>query len=179
MRSSALSALLIAVALATTACDSAPPADTKPLGNITAKPQECGLISRQAITRATGLHDFLATGSRPGDPFSRCIVRKLQSDEMGAELSITLDNPSALSVAELEGTKKADHGVDLPADLGPGFTAQFEGKHGLSTYANAWTPDARRLLTIWITPGAPGRDHRADAIEFVRQLRPILLSPSK
>ncbi|GAA1739216.1 hypothetical protein [Nonomuraea bangladeshensis] len=179
MRTPLLPALLIAVLLAAPACSFSPPPDNRPLGDVTAKPQECGLISRDAIARATGLDDFLATGSRPGERFDRCIVRKLQSDEIGAELSITFDNPSSLSLEELEGTKQHDHGVDLPADLGPGFTAQFEGKDGLRTYAYAWTPDTRRRLSIWITPGAPGRDHRADAIEFVRQLKPILLSPSK
>ncbi|MGR6914168.1 hypothetical protein ACU635_07945 [[Actinomadura] parvosata] len=146
---------------------------------MTAKPQECGLISRQAIARATGLDEFLATGSRPGERFDRCIVRKLQSADLGSELSISIDDPSALSLDELEGTKQHDQGIDLPAELGPGFTAQFEGKNGLNTYAYAWTPDTSRRLSIWITPGGPGRDHRADAIEFVRQLKPILLTPSK
>ncbi|MFC5824984.1 hypothetical protein [Nonomuraea insulae] len=146
---------------------------------MTAKPQECGLISRQAIARATGLDGLLATGSRPGERFDRCIARKLHSDDIGAELSITFDDQSSLSLDELEGTKQHDRGVNLPADLGPGFTAQIEGKNGPSTYAYAWTPDTRRRLSIWITPGAPGRDHRADAIEFVRQLKPILLSTSK
>ncbi|MEU8361233.1 hypothetical protein AB0C27_34980 [Nonomuraea sp. NPDC048882] len=143
---------------------------------MTAQPLECGLISRQAIARVTGLDDFLATGSRPGERFDRCVVRKQGGDDIGAELSITLDDPSALTLEELEGTKQHDRGVDLPADLGPGYTAQIEGDNGLRTYAYAWTPDTRRRLSIWITPGAPGRDHRADAIEFVRHLKPILLT---
>lgn len=174
-----LPAMLMVVTLASSACSSPPPPDTRPLGNVTAQPQECGLISRQAIARAIGLDGFLASGSRPGERFDRCIVSKPQSDDLGAELSISLDDPSALSLEELESTKQHDHGVDLPADLGPGYTAHYEGKKGLSTYAYAWTPDTRRRLSIYITPGAQGRDHRADVIEFVRQLRPILLSTSK
>ncbi|WP_155128964.1 hypothetical protein [[Actinomadura] parvosata] len=174
-----LPAVLMVVTLAGSACSSSPPPDTRPLGDVTAQPQECGLISRQAIARAIGLDDFLASGSRPGERFDRCIVSKPQSDEPGAELSISFDDPSALSLDELESTKQHDRGVDLPTGLGPGYTAQYEGKKGLSTYAYAWTPDARRRLSIYITPGAPGRDHRADAIEFVRQLKPILLTPSK
>lgn len=179
MRTSLRTALLIAASLLVSACSSPPPPDTRPLGEVTAKPQDCGLISRQAIARATGLDDFLATGSRPGERFDRCIVQELGSEEIGARLSITFDDPSAISLEELLSTKEHDKGADLPADIGPGFTAQIEGKDGPSTYAYAWTPDARRRLSIWITPGAPGRDHRADAIEFVRQLKPILLSPSK
>ncbi|WP_433435080.1 hypothetical protein [Nonomuraea sp. CA-141351] len=103
----------------------------------------------------------------------------MQRDGFGAQLSIELHNPSAISLEELESTKEHDKGVDLPANLGPGFTAQIEGKNGRSTYAYAWTGDARRRLSIWITPGAPGRDPRADAIEFVRQLKPLLLSTPK
>jgi hypothetical protein len=180
MRKVSLPALLIAGALVSAACSpSPPPPDTRPLGDVMAGPQECGLISRQVIARITGLDEFRATGSRPGEPFDRCIVRKEGGDAIGAALSITFDNPSALTVEELEGTKQHDRGQDLPADLGPGFTAQIEGEDGMKTYAYAWTPDARRRLSIWITPGAPGRDHRADAIELVRQLKPILFAQSK
>lgn len=179
MRTFFPTALLVAAMITASSCSSSPPPDTRPLGNVTAKPQECGLISRQAIARATGLEEFDASGSRPGEPFERCVVVESPGDGFEAQLSIDLFNPSALSVEELASTKEHDKGIDLPAGLGPGFTAQIEGENGPSTYAYAWTDDARRRLSIWITPGAPGRDHRADAIEFVRQLKPILLSPPK
>ncbi|MFF0775840.1 hypothetical protein ACFYUK_43610 [Nonomuraea wenchangensis] len=178
MRATFLGPSLIAAIVVVSACTSSPPPDTSPLGEVTAGPQECGLISKQAIIRATGLQEYEASGSEPGRPFSYCIVTDPQNEGRGFLLSVKLDNPSALSLEELTNTMKHDRGVDLPPDLGPGYTAEFESKNGPSTYAYAWTPDTRRLLSIWITPGAPGRDHRADAIEFVRQLRPILLAPS-
>jgi hypothetical protein len=171
--------LLLAVAAALSACTSSPPPDTRPLGDATAEPRECGLISSTAIERITGVKDFEASGSRPGEPFSHCIVTDPSEQDREALLSVSFDDPSALSLLELESTKKHDRGVDLPADLGPGYTAHFDGKAGPSTYAYAWTPDARRRLSIWITPGAPGRDHRADAIELVRQLKPILFKESQ
>ncbi|MEV1169193.1 hypothetical protein [Nonomuraea sp. NPDC049784] len=146
---------------------------------MTTQPQECGLISREAIIRATGLQDYSASGSQPGESFERCVITQTQSQKLGAQLSIELHNPSPFTVEELESTKRIDKGTDLPAGLGPGFTARTEGKNGPSTYAFAWTDDARMMLSIWIVPGAPGRDPRADAIEFVRQLKPILLSTPK
>ncbi|MEV4079281.1 hypothetical protein ACGFJC_42410 [Nonomuraea fuscirosea] len=180
MRASFLAPVLLTAAAVMSACTSTqPPPDTRPLGDVTASPQECGLISREAIVRATGLKEFDASGSEPGKPFSYCLVTDPQNQTREALLSIQFDDPSALSLQELESTKKHDRGVDLPSGLGPGFTAEFEGKAGPSTYAYAWTPDTRRRLSIWITPGAPGRDHRADAIEFVRHLKPILLTPGE
>ncbi|MFG1617992.1 hypothetical protein ACGFI3_35015 [Nonomuraea wenchangensis] len=179
MRATFLGPSLIAAIAVVSACTSSPPPDTSPLGEVTAGPQECGLISKQAIIRATGVEEYETSGSEPGKPFSYCIVTDPQDEERGFLLSVKLDNPSALSLEELQNTMKHDRGVDLPPDLGPGYTAEFESKNGPSTYAYAWTPDTRRLLSVWITPGAPGRDHRADAVEFVRQLKPILLSPSK
>ncbi|MCK2213452.1 hypothetical protein MF672_006545 [Actinomadura sp. ATCC 31491] len=179
MRASILAPLLLMAMAMASACTSSPPPDTRPLGNVTASPQECGLIAKRVIIRATGVEMYEASGSERGGPFSYCVVTDPQHDDRGSLLSIQLDNPSALSAEELANTKKHDHGVDLPPGLGPGYTANFDGKNSRNTYAYAWTSDASRLLSVWITPGASGRDHRADAIEFIRQLRPVLLATAK
>ncbi|MEU0564759.1 hypothetical protein ABZ297_05065 [Nonomuraea sp. NPDC005983] len=42
----------------------------------------------------------------------------------------------------------------------------------------AWHQDGSKMLSIRINQGAPGRDHQADAIEFARQLKPLLLTPA-
>lgn len=70
--------------------------------------------------------------------------------------------------------------MDLPDGLGPGFSARRKNAQGRSiAFVYGWTPDHEKLLSVNIMEGAPGRDSVADAVEFFRQLKPLLLdSPS-
>jgi hypothetical protein len=90
---------------------------------------------------------------------------------------IELHDPFSSTLQSLEGTKVADKGADLPNGLGPGYSAPIKDKDGNSVGAKAlaWTRDGSKMLDIQIIQGAPGRDHQADVVEFVRQLRPLLL----
>ncbi|MEU7746730.1 hypothetical protein [Nonomuraea sp. NPDC049158] len=86
----------------------------------------------------------------------------------------------ATSIQSLEATKASDKGVSLPNGLGPGFSALIKDEEGtpVGAYALAWVPDGSKLLSVKIARGAPGRDIRADAVEFAKQLKPFLLSSS-
>ncbi|WP_327105153.1 hypothetical protein [Nonomuraea glycinis] len=93
---------------------------------------------------------------------------------------IEVFDPSPHDSADLENTKAATKGIDLPAELGPGFAARrMNGKDQTVAFVYGWTPDYERLLTINIMEGAPGRDSLADATEFFRQLKPLLLDKPK
>ncbi|MEQ4725180.1 hypothetical protein [Nonomuraea sp. B19D2] len=93
-------------------------------------------------------------------------------------MSIELYNPFDSTLESLEYTKTKDGGSDLPSNAGPGYSAPIKDADGriIGAKALAWTENGTKLLTIYIARGAPGRDHRADIVEFVRQLRPLLLS---
>ncbi|NRQ36665.1 hypothetical protein HII36_33245 [Nonomuraea sp. NN258] len=171
---------LLAGLVMVTSCSAATPRDQRPLGSVTAVPQVCGLISKDAIGRATGLTRFSASGSEPGGPFKLCSVIEEPDQGEGSRLLIEIYEPPPTSLQGLENTKAHDNGSELPEGLGPGYSAliQRDGEV-VGAYVYAWTPDVRRLLSIRITHGAPGRDHRADAIEFLRQLKPLLLAPSR
>ncbi|MEV0353253.1 hypothetical protein AB0H88_46510 [Nonomuraea sp. NPDC050680] len=181
MSSRALLSASLAALLIMAGCSSPPPQqDRRPLGNITAEPRECGLISRDAIARATGLDDFYADGTTSISHFAYCQVTRSPDTSEPAWMLIELRDPMDTSIQSLEATKLSDKGVSLPTDLGPGFSAAIKDKEGTSVgaYALAWMPDGSKLLSVRIARGAPGRDIRADAIEFAKQLKPFLLPSS-
>lgn len=171
-------ALLVAALATATACSPpSPPVDRRPLGSVTAPPVECGLISSQAITRALGLDTFYASGSTSAANFSRCIVSRSPAIEDRARISVELHDPFASTLQSLEHTKDIEKGADLPSDVGPGYSAALKDKDGNTVGAKvlAWTQDGTKMLSIQIVQGAPDRDQQADAVEFARQLRPLLL----
>ncbi|WP_219468502.1 hypothetical protein [Nonomuraea rhizosphaerae] len=166
--------------LTVTACSSAPPQtpDTQPLGNVTAAPQECGLISAQAIQIAVGFGDYTANGTKMdmGKRFKSCTVAKRPVDAQGARLSIQFFDPSLSTAQDLENDKASRAGEDLPDGLGPGYVTPIkESGKVVGARAFAWTADGGRLLSVNIRHGSSRRDPGADAVEFLRQLRPILL----
>lgn len=176
---------LLAVALfAATSCSSSPPpppTDRRPLGDVTAPPAEaeCGILARHAIARALGRDDFHASGSTSVAHFSYCVISRSPAfEEKGALMSIELHNPFPSTLDALQNSKVADKGTDLPADAGPGYSAPYKDADGnaIGAQARAWTQDVTKVLDIKIVRGGPGRDHKADIEEFVRQLRPLLLS---
>ncbi len=175
---------LLAVALSVTAsCTSSPPpppADRRPLGNVTAPPAEaeCGIFAHRAIARALGRDDFYASGSSSTANFSHCVISKSPAIEDKALLTVELHDPFPSTMDALQNSKVADKGTDLPADAGPGYSSPITDTDGnvIGAQARAWTQDATKVLDIKIVRGGPGRDHKADAVEFVRQLKPLLLS---
>lgn len=171
--------VLTAAILVAAACSSPPPPkDQRPLGTVTASLGECGLISKEAIARATGLDDFYASGTNSVSHFSYCVVSKSPDMKEPARLSIELHDPLQFSQEGLERRRVADKGVALPNGVGPGYSAVIKGEDGeaLGAYVSAWTPDGAKMLSIRLYQGAPGRDHQADVIEFAKQLRPVLLT---
>ncbi|MEU5864147.1 hypothetical protein ABZ815_23440 [Nonomuraea sp. NPDC047529] len=150
------------------------------MGNVTANPRECDLISSNAIQIATGFRDYRAVGTRMSEGrFASCSV----ADDLGSEgklgLVIRVHEPSPVSPEGLENTKVTTGGHDLPGRLRPGFASRRKDATGqLVAFVYGWTPDYRHLLSIEVTAGAPGRDSLADAVEFFRQLKPILLVPA-
>lgn len=171
--------LLVAIGLAA-GCSTPPPPpqDTRTLGNVTAEPRECDLISANAIKLATGLNDYTARGTKMdmGRRFESCTVMEDLTPGGDRGLLIELFDPSTDDAADLENTKTTSGGADLPAELGPGFTARRKNaKDQTIATVYGWTPDYARLLVVNIMEGAPGRDSLADATEFFRQLKPILL----
>ena len=178
MRAWRTTALLAATLATVTACTSLPPVDHSPLGSVTALPVECGLISSQAITRALGLDTFYASGSTSAANFSHCIVSRSPAIEDRARMSIELHDPFNSTLQSLQHTKTSDKGTDLPSDIGPGYSVSIKDKDGKTVGAKvlAWTQDGSKMLTIQIVQGAAGRDQQADAVEFARQLKPLLLT---
>ncbi|MGW4411449.1 hypothetical protein ACWEJ6_45990 [Nonomuraea sp. NPDC004702] len=180
-----LSLMFLATLLLLMAACSSPPdtaSDTRPLGNITATPRECGLISANAIQIATGFKDYRAIGTRMsgGRQFASCSVVDGLALEGELGLVIKVHEPSPVSPEGLENTKVATGGNDLPAGLRPGFASRRKDATGqVIDFVYGWTPDYQRLLSIEVTEGAPGRDSLADAVEFFRQLKPLLLTSSR
>ncbi|MFI6923081.1 hypothetical protein ACIBIZ_24270 [Nonomuraea spiralis] len=175
-------AIIFVTLILVAGCSSAPPPDTRSLGNITASPRECDLISANAIRIATGLNDYQAFGTKMdmGRRFGSCTVTEKSAGEHEHGLLIELFDPSRDDADDLENTKLSMNGDDLPGRLGPGFAARRKNAQGKSiAFVYGWTSDYKRLLTVNIMEGAPGRDSLADAVEFFRQLKPLLLSVSK
>ncbi|WP_219500148.1 hypothetical protein [Nonomuraea ceibae] len=137
------------------------------------------MLSADAIARVTGLSTFYASGTGAVENFSHCVVTKSAESSERVRLEIELDDPAVPSVQELENAKAADKGVSLPGELGPGYSAILKDADGRPSgaYVSAWTSDGTKTLSIRLYQGAPGRDHQADVVEFVRQLRPVLLDP--
>lgn len=169
--------LIVAIASATACSPSSPPEDRSPLGAVTASPGECGILSQQAITRATGLTEFSTSGTKSPTRFKYCVVSKPADTKEPVRLEIELHPDLAFSLDGLERRKVADKGAALPAGAGPGYSAIIRGEGGQprGAFASAWTSHGTKLLSITLYQGAPGRDHQADVIEFARQLRPLLL----
>jgi hypothetical protein len=152
------------------------------LGNVTATPRECDLISANAIKIATGLNDYRAYGTKMdmGRKFASCSVREKGGSDSSLGLMIEVFDPSPNDAEDLENTKLSTHGKDLPDELGPGFAARRKNvKEKTIAFVYGWTPDYKRLLTVNIIEHAPGRDSLADATEFFRQLKPLLLDKPK
>ena len=179
MRIQPLTALAVLALGATCSCSSppAPPPDSRPLGNATGAPQECDLISANAIKLATGFKDYIAVGTKMDrGRFASCSVAEDVTPEGKLGLVIEVFDPSPNEAEDLENTKLSNHGNDLPSQLGPGFVARRKNdKDQTIAFVYGWTPDYKRLLTITIVENAPGRDSLADATEFFRQLKPLLL----
>ncbi|TMR15461.1 hypothetical protein ETD86_27165 [Nonomuraea turkmeniaca] len=178
-------ALLLA-AILLTACSNSPPPppsptpDTRPLGDVTADPKECGLISKQSIERATGLSDFTVKKymSDNGKHLESCYIYTKPRNESGYRLKIEIDDPSPLPLSQIAGSKASRNGVDLPADAGPGFTftiVEFGVNYGADGWA--WARDGSRMLSVTLAETPSNRDPQKDAAEFIRQLRPIVLDP--
>jgi hypothetical protein len=174
--------LLVALFTATSCSSSPPPppADRRPLGAVTAPPTEaeCAVLAHQAIARALGVDDFYASGSESAAHFSHCVISKSPAPEDKALMTIELHSPFDSTLDALENTKAGDKGTDLPSHAGPGYSAPIfdTGGNVIGAQARAWTKDVSKVLVIRIVSGKPGRDHKADVVEFVRQLRPLLLS---
>ncbi|MFG1972682.1 hypothetical protein ACGFJC_25425 [Nonomuraea fuscirosea] len=185
-RRSALTAVLLLVLSA--ACASAPPPpprDTRPLGDMTAKPLACdGLISARVLRIIVGTLPILTTTTgRPdkrlprGRYYSSCNVKVDDAREWA--LDVGLSDPFRGTPKELADTMAFDKGRPLPEELGPGYSATVsEGKKPAFAYVYGWTPGHERLLSIRILLGAP-RDSEADAIELFRYLKPIMLNQEK
>ncbi|MBF8191195.1 hypothetical protein ITP53_36900 [Nonomuraea sp. K274] len=179
------STLAVLAVLALAAACSSPPVpspDNRPLGNVTAAPRECDLISANAIKLATGLNDYTAFGTKMdmGQRFASCSVHEESDQESKAGLLIEVFDPSPNDAEDLEHTKVTTKGNNLPSDLGPGFVARRKNAQDETiAFVYGWTPDYKRLLTINIIEHAPGRDSLADATEFFRQLKPLLLDQPK
>ncbi|MEV0200113.1 hypothetical protein [Nonomuraea sp. NPDC050691] len=145
---------------------------------MTAAPQECDLISANAIKIATGLNDYMAYGTKMdmGRRFASCSVSEERGSDSSLGLMIEVFEPSPIDPEGLENTKLSTRGSDLPGALGPGFAARRKNaKDKTIAFVYGWTPDYERLLSINIIEHAPGRDSLADATEFFRQLKPLLL----
>lgn len=181
MRAWRSSVILSATLLAATACSSPPPSpvDRRPLGSVTKPPLECDFLSSQAISRAIGLDAFYASGTASPKDSTHCVVAKSPNIQDRTLLYIELQSSFTSTPESLQNTKIANQGTDLPTDSMPGFSAAIKDTDGntVGDKIFAWTHSGSKILAIQIIRGAPGRDHRADAIEFARQLRPLLLTP--
>jgi hypothetical protein len=179
-----LTVLFFIVAATGAACSSPPatPPDTRPLGDVTAAPRECDLISANAIKIATGLNDYTAYGTKKdsGRRFASCSIREEQNPGGERGLLIELFDPSENDAEDLENTKLSTRGNDLPDGLGPGFAGRRKNAQDKTiAFVYGWTPDYQRLLIVSILQNTQGRDSLADATEFFRQLRPVLLDKRK
>ncbi|MGW2161640.1 hypothetical protein [Nonomuraea sp. NPDC001699] len=176
-------ALLLAAGLLT-AC-SAPPTsppspapDTRPLGDITAAPKICGLVSKQSIERATGLSDFTVQKymSDDGKHLDSCYIYTKPRSGSGYRLRFEIDNTSPLPLKDIERIKASSDGVDLPSGSGPGYTFTLvESGVKYETAGWAWARDGSSMLTVTLAETPSNRDPQKDAAEFIRQLRPIVL----
>ena len=106
------------------------PEDRSPLGAVTASPGECGILSQQAITRATGLTEFSTSGTKSPTRFKYCVVSKPADTKEPVRLEIELHPDLAFSLDGLERRKVADKGAALPAGAGPGYSAIIRGEAG-------------------------------------------------
>ncbi|YCK36338.1 hypothetical protein ACNF49_20325 [Actinomadura sp. ATCC 39365] len=169
--------------LVVSACSASPalPPDNRPLGNVTAAPQECEMISADAIKIATGFRNYRAVGTKMDQGrFASCSVATDLTSEGKLGLVIEVFDPSPDDAEDLENTRRSTNGTDLPNGLGPGFAARRRnGQDQSIAFVYGWTSDYKRLLTVNIIEGAPGRDSVGDAVEFFRQLKPLLLTSSR
>ncbi|MEV0383744.1 hypothetical protein [Nonomuraea sp. NPDC050643] len=183
MRLTSSAGSILTLLALTVACTSrpAPLPDDRPLGNVTASPRECDLVSANAIKIATGFTEYKAVGTKMDKGrFASCSVAENLTPKGKLGLVIELFDPSPNDAEDLENTKLSTRGNDLPDELGPGFAAQRkDGKEQTISFVYGWTPDIQRLLTVSIVENVPGRDSLADATEFFRQLKPILLDKPK
>ncbi|MFB9470310.1 hypothetical protein ACFFR3_12380 [Nonomuraea salmonea] len=126
------------------------------------------------------MSDFYASGSTSASDFSHCVVSKSPSITDKALMTVELHDPYPSILQSLENGKARDSGVALPDGVGPGYSAPVKDTNGnlVGGKVFAWTPDGSKMLAIQIVKGAAGRDHQADAVEFARQLRPLLLAPA-
>jgi hypothetical protein len=135
-------------------------------------------MSTASIALAVGLSNFRASGSTSAADFSHCVITKLSESGSEAVMSVEVHDPLDTPMDNLAYAKTKDNGSDLPNGVQPGYSAPIKDTSGntIGAKALAWTPDGRKMLVIQIVRGAPGRDHRADVVDFMRQLRPTLLT---
>ncbi|MER6575337.1 hypothetical protein [Nonomuraea sp. NPDC001023] len=178
MRIWSLVTFLSALTMSACSAPSTLPPDNRPLGDVTATPQECDMISADAIKIATGFKNYSAVGTKMDKGrFASCSVATDLTAEGKLGLVIEVFDPSPDDAEDLENTRRSTNGTDLPYGLGPGFAARRKNGQGQNiAFVYGWTSDYRRLLTVNIIEGAPGRDSLADAVEFFRQLKPLLLT---
>ncbi|WP_433518850.1 hypothetical protein ACQP2T_27090 [Nonomuraea sp. CA-143628] len=162
-------ALLLAACLAVLSSSSTPrPPErpVEPLDVLGDGPKVCDVISRRAVERALGLR-FFVVRRRPfdndGDVTFACAV--LSRPDSHVDLRIEAHDPSGLTLRRLRDLQASQD--PLPEDALPGFSEE--------TGAWTWTPNGGRLLTVYLPDGDPARDSAADAAEFARQLKPVLL----
>ncbi|MEU8357870.1 hypothetical protein AB0C27_17795 [Nonomuraea sp. NPDC048882] len=170
-------AILPGIGAACTAFPDVPP-DTRPLGNVTAAPQECGLISASAIKIATGLSRYKASSTRkdPSQRFTSCTISDDGTSAGERGLLIELLDPSENDAEDLENTRLTTQAKQLPDGVGPGFAGRRKNAQNETiAFVYGWTPDYQRLLIVSILQGTQNRDSLADATQFFRQLKPVLL----
>ncbi|MEV4391227.1 hypothetical protein [Nonomuraea sp. NPDC049607] len=136
------------------------------------------MLSRQSVERATGLSDFTVEKhmSDDGKLLRSCSFYAKPHTGNAYRLKIRIDDPSQLPLSRLGGSRASRNGVDLPADAGPGFTFTLvESGEKYGTDGWAWSRNGSRMLSVSLSDTPPNRDAQKDAIEFIRQLRPIVL----
>ncbi|WP_214108319.1 hypothetical protein [Acrocarpospora catenulata] len=160
------------------ACSQQP--DNRPLGDVVLRGAGCELLAEQAVRLATGVENLRFNGQLVhGRPFPKCeVYEKLGGVSEGDLLfAVDLQEP-AMNTAEEEVSSRLKNGFPpIPADIGKGVSGSIRDSDDDQVIGMfAQTYRGTRLLTIEIYKEAPGRDRKADAIEFLRQLGPVLLA---
>ncbi|GAA1023334.1 hypothetical protein Aple_084340 [Acrocarpospora pleiomorpha] len=156
-------------------------ADNRPLGDVVVRGAGCELLAEQAVRLSTGVENLRFDGQLVhGQPFPECEVHEKLDDVSEGDLLLAVDlQEPVTNTAEQQVSSRLKEGLpSIPADIGKGVSGSIRDSHDdqvIGIFAQTFL--GTRLLTIEIYKEAPGRDRRADAIEFLRQLRPVLLAP--
>ncbi|MEV4019897.1 hypothetical protein AB0J35_56410 [Nonomuraea angiospora] len=136
------------------------------------------MLSRQSVERATGLSNYTVEKymSDDGKLLQSCYIYAKPRTGNAYRLKIRIDDPSQLPLSRLEGSRASRNGADLPTNVGPGFTfTLMESGEKYGTDGWAWAQDGSRMLSVSLSNTPSNRDAQKDVIEFIRQLRPIVL----